>query len=792
MQDIFSILEWDQILSHLGDLCQTGYGRLLIDQGDFLSRDKNKLRHEMQRVDEAKVLLVRYGDISIQEPPDVLFILERLQKQGGLHSPQELADVLRALKSLRQVVRFVVQNATKAETPILETEVELISIPNMVIDMLSAIVSENGELLESASTAYATLKRKVSDARSGIIQQLQAMIQKPAIAKYLQEPVITEREGRYVLPVKVEHKNDVPGIVLGSSATGSTLYIEPKNIIESQNRLKTLYSELNQEIQRILQQVTEQLWPEVDALMQFIDQVAHLDLCFAKARQSNILNANPVEILEEPGVLKLRQARHPLLVLQIDAVVANDILLVPPDRTLLITGPNTGGKTVLLKLAGIFALMVQAGLHLPVAEGSAISLFHPVLVDIGDPQSIAQNLSTFSGHINRLKAFLDESDLTQSLVLIDEICAGTDPQEGAALAQALLDAFYNRGATTIATTHIGELKVAAHQHAGYLNASVAFDTESLAPTYQLLLGVPGTSHALEIAGRLGIPDDVIQFAEARLTKPQSETAALITDLETKNKKLTEELEATQKLREEIAWEENQLRSQLNRLEGEKRKTLQLFRDGLTHKLRVIEQEVDDLKKALQSPRHGDPKELLKLSKRFKRTQSQVGQVFVEETQKLYPNPGIVWESLNIGDTVSSRTLNLSGTITDKHESRRELTIQAGILKTTIPFSDVIDQQKATSTSKNKQSYTKNQPRPNALTLDCDVRGMTGDDAILFMEKILDDAMAQGYGVVNVVHGLGTGVLKKAIRAHLKTLPYVKSYGPAQAIEGGDGKTIITL
>jgi len=777
-------LEWQEILNHLSGLCQTGYGRLLIESEDFLSRDRETLQHEMHRVDEAKILLLRYSDISLQPPTDILFVLERLQKQGGFQSVQELSDVLVTLKSLRQLVRYVLQHASKTEAPILESEAEKITLPTAVIDRLSAIVSDNGEMLESASPVYAGLKRRVMEARGKLLQQLQHMLQR--LARFLQEPVITEREGRYVLPVKAECKNDVEGIVLGSSATGSTLYIEPRGIIENQNKFKSIQSDLNQEVTRILQDTAQSLWPEVEALLQFIDEAAHLDLCFAKARQSIILDANPIEILEESGVMKLRNARHPLLVLQLDTVVANTLTLTPPNKTILITGPNTGGKTVLLKLAGLFSLMAQAGLHLPVSEQSAMSLFYPVLVDIGDPQSITQNLSTFSGHITRLKSFLECPDLNFALILIDEICAGTDPQEGAALAEALLDAFYRRGATTIATTHIGDLKVVAHQHPGYLNASVAFDAESLAPTYQLLLGVPGTSHALEIAGRLGISDDVIRLAQEKLTQPQNQTAELITDLEIKNRQLTEELETTQKLREEIAWEETQLRSQLNRLEGEKKKTLQLFRDGLTHKLRVIEQEVDDIKKELQNPQ-----DLIKLSKRFKTAQSEAGQVFIEETQKLYPNPGISWESLHIGDTVSSRTLNLSGTLIEKNDQKRELTLQAGILKTTIPFSDVINRQQAAK-NKPQEVYKKSQPKPNALTYNCDVRGMMSDDAVLFVEKALDEAMTQGYGIVNVVHGLGTGALKKAIRAHLKLLPYVKSFGPAPAIEGGDGKTIIQL
>ncbi len=812
MQTVLDILEWPQILEHLESCCQTGYGRLRIRTEALLIDDLEGIRLEMARVDEAKRLIQRYGDITLQDVPDILPTLRRVEKQGEINSPAELADLLLALRGLRQLARFFAQNRSRELTPLLMSELEDLKIPNPVIEALENLVNDSGELHDSASPDYGRLRGRVREIQAGIRQTLQGMIARPNIAKYLQETIVTQREGRSVLAVKSEHKVDVPGIVHGASATGSTLYIEPKAIVDQNNRLNTLTSELNAEIRRILRAFSARLAPEAAELRQFLEQMGKLDVLMAKARQSLALKANPVEPESEPGRIYLRQARHPLLFLQTPHVVPNDIMLNPPHRTILITGPNTGGKTVLLKLVGLCAMMMRCGLHLPVAEESRMSFFAPVLADIGDAQSITQNLSTFSGHITRLNAFLQEPNLSQALILVDEICAGTDPQEGSALAQALLDAFYKRGATTIVTTHIGELKVAAHQSEGYLNASVEFDAESLSPTYRLILGIPGTSNALNIASRLGVDDEIIAYARERMSRPVSDSATLIESLETKNRQLTFELEEARRLREEIQYEEEQMRSQLNRIEGEKKRTLQLFREGLKDKLRGLEREVDELKKAVRkTEQQPNQKDLQRITGKFRKVDAKTSEIFVRESGRLYPKPGIDWNTLKVGDTVESRSLNLTGTIVEKNDHKKELTIQSGILKTTVPLTDII----LRIENKQNAQHNRNQPKkkkrpedhrptgngggsshhqvvPESWSIDCDVRGLTAEDAIGFIDKFLDDAMMSNVNTVNVIHGLGTGVLKKAIRTHLKGLPYVKNFYPAPAIEGGDGKTIVQL
>lgn len=795
MQSVFEILEWPKVLEHLESYCQTGYGRLLVNNNHLFLKDAAAITRMMALVEEAKSQVQRFHPPSLEEPEDILHSLKRIKKAGVFNSAREMGRVLITLKQLRELARYFVQHRSKSERPHLADFIEDLTLPNPVIEYLETLVDDNGDLRDSASETYGKLRKQFHETQLRLEEQMRGMIHKYPFSKYLQEPVITQRDGRYVLPVKVEHKGDVKGIVHGASSSGATVFVEPQSTVDANNRLSELQGKIKEEVRRILAEASETLQPDVEAVEDFIQKVAELDLLVAKAQQSLKFDANPVSIDDKPGAINLKQARHPLLLLQPDPVVPNDIALSAPHRVMLITGPNTGGKTVILKLVGLCALMMKAGLHLPVKTGSSMTLFDPVLADIGDPQDIAQNLSTFSGHMNRLKGFIDEPELGQALILIDEICAGTDPQAGAVLAESLLGYFYDQGATVMVTTHIGALKVSAHNHVGYINASVEFDAESLSPTYRLIIGVPGGSNALNIARRLGIPDAIIQDAQAKITQPTSDSASLIESLETKNLALTEELEQAMKLKDEIAWEEKQMRDQLNRIEGSKRQTIEMYKESLKDKLRFIEQEVNTLRKELKKAQETNPKKVDRYARKFRKLQSETTELFAEETQKLFPNPDINWESLEVGDIVESRSLNLSGAIVEKNDAKQEVIIQAGILKTKVPLDDIT---RKTGKKQAPKEPTKGRGGSRVITerkkpsVECDVRGMTSEDAIGVLEKFLDDALLQEAPTVGVIHGLGTGTLKKAIRSYLRELPYVKGFHPAEASDGGDGKTVIDL
>lgn len=800
--DALALLEWPDLLAVLCENCLTGYGRLRLSDASIFLPDQSSVESELLCVDESKRLIQRYGLPSLSEPPDILPLLKLLAKQGVLPSVQALADLRVSLDTLRQLARFFIQYRSVEETPTLLPFLELVTLPNTVLAQLEALVMPTGELKDEASPTYATLKQQLTDVQAKIRQTLTSMITRPQTAKYLQEPIMTEREGRAVLPVKAEHKVDVPGLVHDTSSSGSTLYIEPKAVIELNNKRVSIQAEMEREIQRILQAVSSSLWPEAESLLLFLENVTQLDAWVAKARLSLLLDANPPQVVSPHQAFTLRRAKHPLLMIQLPSVVPNDISVSAQTHTMLITGPNTGGKTVLLKLLGLYALMLKAGLHLPVSEQSSMPFYEHVCVDLGDPQNMAQNLSTFSGHIRRLKSFLEISDLTHSFILIDEICAGTDPQEGAALAKALLQTLSERGATTVVTTHMGELKVFAHESPGFLNASVAFDIETLKPTYHLQLGVSGQSHALEIAHYLGIAEGVTHLANRFLQTKQTDSAELIASLEQKQYQLNEELRQAKALKDEIAWEEQQLRQTLDRITGEKKQALERYRQNLRDKLIRVEEGVEGLKQKLADRRRKHPKEVTKMVSKVSQLQDEASGQLQSEAEDLLPKTTVAWEALLVGDTVTCRSMSLPAVILDKHPSRRELTLQAGILKTTVPLSDIIAKitpgavnkknRKDAAQRRSSASSSQGAIRPSVLRLECDVRGLNGEDAIGIIEKQLDDAMMTGYQRLDIIHGLGTGALKQAIRAHLRTLPFIKSFEAAAAIEGGDGKTIVLL
>jgi DNA mismatch repair protein MutS2 len=468
----------------------------------------------------------------------------------------------------------------------------------------------------------------------------------------------------------------------------------------------------------------------------------------------------------------------------------------------VITGPNTGGKTVLLKTIGLFALMLRAGLHLPVAEHSSMSHFDCVLADIGDQQSIAQSLSTFSAHMERLKTFLaDETDLSRGLVLIDEIVAGTDPAEGAALAKAILDELYRKGAITVVTTHLGELKLDAHQHEGFMNASVEFDPETLSPTYRLMLGVPGASNAIIIAQKLGLKESVIQRARAAMSAPMRESAELLQEFELNNRRLEEELQSARSFRLEAQEAYEKVEFERQKLETEKRQALKQFQSSLKGRIHELEEQIKIIRKELQQNETPDVEHL---ARRIKHTGNRADQVFSETREGIGVSNQLTIADLKVGDTVFSRDLELTGEITALDPQSDTVTLQAGILRITAPVSDL--QKPYTAKQRSKQP-----PKPKALdrarkvsegesvldepldpSLSCDVRGQRADDALRSVEKFLDDAVMSGYQAVAIIHGMGTGALKKEIRGYLSGSAYVKRFYPAQATQGGDGKTIIEL
>ncbi len=798
MRNTLELLEWPELFKQLQSFCWSPYGLKEWDEVPFLETPKEVASH-LAETEALKTLIIRYGEpITGDSVPDITPQLRRLEKGGDL-SLDELRKIIQTTREGSLFIHHYHRSWKKeANLDALLPLMGELNLPDEITEHLDAFIGPDGDLRDTASPELQRLRQSLRSQKQAIEQYLKGLFRHPETAKAVQNFTITEREGRYVLPIRVEFKSTVPGIVHDTSSSGATLFVEPQGAVELNNRLQTTRNELERETRRILSQLSGYLAEQLPDIQAFLEQLGRLDKRAAAARFSRKLNANPVDLVDNELMMDLKQARHPLLFLaQPKEVVPNDVRLGQEGvRTLVITGPNTGGKTVLLKTLGLFGLMLQAGLHIPVDSGSRMSLFHPILADIGDQQSIEQNLSTFSAHLQNLRYFLDEhTDLSRGLVLIDEIAAGTDPAEGSALARAVLDTLYDKGALTVVTTHLGELKVEAHQHPGYLNASVEFNPETLSPTYRLLLGIPGTSNAITIAQKLGLRPDVIEKAKAALSAPVRESAALIEELEWKNRKLQEELKTAESYRLETkaSWEKVELERQ--HLEQEKKSSLQLFKTSLKSRIHELEGELKALRKQLYQ---GEVTDIQSTSSRLRRINRAADEAFAEKAGEIRTGPGLTLEQLSIGQKVYSEQLDLTGEITAILKETQEVILQAGILKATVPVSDL----KASSRRQEKKRhkglvYTPKAERVQAAgnhspQQECDVRGMHASEALEVVQQFLDQALLAGLERVGIIHGLGTGVLKKEIRDFLHQSPYVKRYYPAEASAGGDGKTLVEI
>ncbi len=811
MLDSLDLLEWPLLFRNLLEECLTPYGVRAWEEQPFLEGIEAIQAHQAE-VEGLKILLIRYGDVTSETGlPDITPVVRRLAKEGFLN----LADIRHVLRVVDLGGRLIQHFARGLRSePQLEGLLgELLDeavIPDEVREYLAQFIDPDGSLKDSASPELFSLRQKIRHQRQSMQQKIQHFLHNPDYASALQSTTLTEREGRSVFPVKVEYKSKLPGVIHGASSSGSTIYVEPQALVDINNALQGLQADLQKEIERIVKQLSLYLQQHWEPLQVLTEALAKLDRRLAAARFSRMLNGNPVALIDDIQAIDVKQARHPLLVLNnrkkslpAASVVANDIRIgLEGIRTLVVTGPNTGGKTVLLKTIGLFACMLRAGLHLPVAEHSSMSCFAPVLVDIGDQQSIAQSLSTFSAHMERLKLFLaDETDLTNGLVLIDEIAAGTDPAEGAALAKAVLDELYNKGAITVVTTHLGELKLDAHQHHGFMNASVEFDAETLSPTYRLMIGVPGASNAITIAQKLGLKQSVINKAKASLSAPVREAADLLQELETRNRQLADELQSARSYRIEAQAAYEKVEFERQKLETDKRQALKQFQVGLKGRIHDLESQVKELHKALQQ---GDVKSLERMSGKLKTLGGKADKIFGETREGIGEATRLTLADVKVGETVFSRQLEITGEIVALLPDSKEVSLQAGILRVTVPVSDLqkpyvskgksgkVPKPKSLERSRKASEGASVLDEPLDPTLTCDVRGQRTDEAMLHVEKFLDEAMMAGYQAVAIVHGLGTGALKKEIRHYLANSGYVKKFYPAQATQGGDGKTIIEL
>ncbi|MDL1910441.1 endonuclease MutS2 [Chloroflexi bacterium CFX6] len=717
-----------------------------------------------------------------------------LAARGGVLDPQQLLDVKSTLISCREIKKSLERKTD--EYPRLSQIAAGLPESHGIVDAITRVLSDRGEVLDSASPKLASLRREIKIAHDRLMSRLQKYLTESG--NKLQEPIITQRDGRYVIPLRAEFKGQIKAVIHDQSSSGATLFVEPLPVVELNNQVRELELQARDEERRILHEISAQVGEHREELTYGIENLAMLDLIFAKAKYAEELRASEPVISHQSSVssdrssvtskpsIKLIHARHPLL--DPAVVVPIDVDPSPGTRAIVITGPNTGGKTVSLKTVGLLALMAQSGLHIPAQSGSGLPCFHAVYADIGDEQSIEQSLSTFSGHITNIIRVLKHID-ERSLVIFDELGAGTDPQEGAALARAILNHLLEVGCTSLIATHYPELKTFAHSTEGVVNASLEFDIKTLRPTYHLEIGLPGRSNALLIAQRLGLPQPIIDSAKGEISPDDLRADKLLDDIRKERNRTSRERQKLEKARDKLEAQIKELETRLEKIEDERREVLAKARAEGELEVAVLKKNIETLKSQLKKARQ--PLDAIRsLEEKVEKIEEKI-EAPVE--RKSDQSPVTSNRSLKLGERVTVSTLNAEGVVTALGESDAE--VQIGSLRVRARLSELV--RKSGYESK-VESQKSNDLRPATFDsakspgLELNLRGKLVEDGLEELERYLERAYSAGLLFVRIVHGKGTGKMRDAVRNALKESPYVTSFEEPKDNEGGAGVTVAKL
>jgi DNA mismatch repair protein MutS2 len=822
-----SVLEYPKILDRLAANCAFSASVELARTLQPSTR-LEEIQRLLAETTEARLLLAT-ADASVGGAHDVRPSVE-LARRGGVIDPQGMLDIKSTLISARELRKtFGIgkvereesaeeakpRSQRRGESPTRPARPNEGHYPHLteiarglpdtlgLVDAISRTLSDRGEALDSASPKLASLRREIKVAHDRLMSRLQRYLTDPHTAPMLQENLITQRDGRYVIPLRADHKGKIKAIVHDQSSSGATLFVEPLNVVEANNELRELQLQERDEERRILAELSRLIAEHADAIIWGVESLALLDLTFAKAKYAEEIHASEPVFREskvksqkssdlrpstfDQPTLRLFHARHPLL--DPATVVAIDFDLPENTRAVVITGPNTGGKTVSLKTVGLIVLMAQSGLHIPAASGSELSLFKAVYADIGDEQSIQQSLSTFSGHITNIIHILKKAD-ARSLVILDELGAGTDPQEGAALARAILARLLANGVTTLVTTHHPELKQFAHATEGVVNASVEFDVKTLRPTYQLTIGLPGRSNAIAIASRLGLDPEVVAAARSEVSPEDLRADKLLDDIRKERNRTSREREKLEKARAKLEAKTKELETRLEKMEDERREILAKARAEGELEVAVLKNNINALKQQLKNARQ--PLDAIKaIEEKVEEMEEKVeAPVERRKTEDGRPSPSPVLRPLSLGERVRVGTLNAEGVVTALGESDAE--VQIGSLRVR---ARLVDLERKTEDRKPETESVSRPPSPVATQspgLEVSLRGMMVEDALDALERYLEKAYLAGLPFVRIVHGKGTGKLRAAVRAALRGHEYVKSFEEGGDKEGGEGVTVAKI
>ena len=788
-EKVLHTLEYNKILDQLTEYAFSADAKSRCQKLRPIT-DRAQIEQLQQQTSDALSRLFKYGSLSFSGVTDIRDSLKRLEIDGAL-SAIELLRVCSLLESAKRAKAFArSQEDNDQPDDSLTGLFAGIEPLTPLCDEIRRCIPSEDEIADDASSTLHSIRRSMRGMNDKIRAQMNSMINNTTTRSYLQDTVITMRDGRYCLPVKAEAKSLVPGMIHDQSSTGSTLFIEPMAVVNLNNEYKELQLREQEEIEVILAGLSNLTASYATQLLADYELLTELDFIFARAAFAQTYNG-VAPLFNDDGRIHIRKGRHPLL--DPKKVVPIDVRLGEDFRLLIVTGPNTGGKTVSLKTVGLLTLMGQSGLHIPASERSELGIFDEVFADIGDEQSIEQSLSTFSSHMVNIIRILEQVN-DRSLVLFDELCAGTDPTEGAALAISILSKLHLYGARIMATTHYSELKVYALSTPGVENACCEFDVATLSPTYRLLIGIPGKSNAFAISEKLGLPSDLITDAKGRISKSEGDFEDLIADLEKSRSTIEREQLEINQYKAEIESLKEKLEQKQERLDSSRDKILREANEQAYNILKEAKDVADEtIRNFNKYGKAGAPvSEMEKERTKLRGKMDKAAQKMSEQKKASVPNHNVP-KKLRIGDSVKVISMNLKGTVHSLPNARGDLYVQMGILRSLVNINDLIllEEDAAPGTKKfQKTSAGKIKMSKSAsVSTEINLIGKTTDEAIPLLDKYLDDAYLAHLPSVRIVHGKGTGALRNAVQAHLKRLKYVKSFHLGEFGEGDAGVTI---
>ncbi len=783
----YKVLEYNKIIDLLGAEAASSITKKMI--GELKpALDVFQIKEMLAETTEAVSVIMRKGALPLGSFYDIKDYIH-LADKGSTLTMKQLLQILYNLQVIRNAAAFL--KSDLPELPIIKGLAEVLSIQKRLEENIDRCILSEDEMADGASPELKNIRRSIQRQNEAVRAKMNQILNSSENRTILQDALVTMRQGRYVVPVKQEHKAKFPGIVHDQSSTGATLFIEPQAIVNLNNELRELELAEKVEIERILAELSAEVAAVKDELLNNQEILVRLDFIFAKGKFSVKLKATEPEVNTQ-GILRIKDGRHPLI--DKNKVVPISIAIGKGYNTLVITGPNTGGKTVTLKTVGLFVLMTQSGLHIPAASGTEMPVLQKVFADIGDEQSIEQSLSTFSSHMSNIVNIVENSG-KDTLVLLDELGAGTDPTEGAALAISILEHLYDKGVKTIATTHYTELKKYALSTKGVENASMEFDVETLSPTYRLSIGIPGRSNAFEISQKLGLKPVIIKHAKGMLEQGDIEFEEVITSIEKDRKLAEEERDEAIMLNLEMKKQKEQFDKERAKLSEQKEKIISKAKEEAREMIREAKEFADEVQKQLRELEK--TRDTGERNRKYEEVRRRIRETSDRYKEKLVaaenPNP-VRASELKIGDRVKVLSLDQKGNVLSLPDDKNELMVQVGLLKISVSLDNITKIQDGSGKKDSKTSRygTLYRNKVQSITPSIDVRGNPLDDAIMDVDKYLDDAYIAGLKEVTIIHGRGEGILREGIHGMLKTHKHVAKYRKGAYNEGGDGVTVVSL